>query len=372
MQLSILKIQVYMKPPSRPLLKKLLILLAAAIAVKVFSFFSGMVEKLYSTGAYRFISACLRYITGWLPFSLGDILYALVIIWLVYKLVKCIGLLVKRRATWAGFWQGLGKAAVRLLWVYVIFNVLWGFNYDRLGISYQLQLKPGRYKTEDIKQLTDDLLLQVNTSRLALGDSTYVYPSYQQVFSEAVKAYDSLAVTYPFLHYRGQSIKSSVYSTVLSSFGFLGYYNPFSGEAQVNTAVPQFTTPYTTCHEIAHQLGYGSEDEANFVGYLSAVSSKQAYFHYSAYLDLFSYANGALYMRDSMAARANYRALDTLVKRDLRLYREFIKAHKNPAEPVIKLFYGEYLKANKQPKGIDTYDEVVAWLLAYRKKYGHI
>lgn len=362
-----------MKQNSRPsLIKKLLTPLVIALLVKIFSFFGAGVEKLYATGVYPVIAVALRFITGWIPFSLGDVLYAVVIIWLVVKLVKGIIVLAKRKATWQGFLYGLGKAAIKLLWVYIIFNVLWGLNYDRLGISYQLKLQPGRYKTEELKQLTADLLQQVNTSRVALGDSTYTYPGNKQVFAEAALAYDSVAKTYPFLRYNGHSIKPSLYSYLLSYFGFLGYYNPFSGEAQVNTAVPPFVIPYTTCHEVAHQLGYGSEDEANFVGYLSAVSSPHGYFHYSAYLDLFTYANSALFMRDTSAARDNYRALDTLVKRDLHIYRDFIRAHKNPAEPVIKLFYGEYLKANKQPKGIDTYDEVVAWLIAYKKKYGRI
>jgi hypothetical protein len=36
------------------------------------------------------------------------------------------------------------------------------------------------------------------------------------------------------------------------------------------------------------------------------------------------------------------------------------------------LLYGNYLKANNQPKGIETYNEVVSWLIAYRKKYGEL
>ncbi len=84
------------------------------------------------------------------------------------------------------------------------------------------------------------------------------------------------------------------------------------------------------------------------------------------------YANGELFVRDSAAARANYRALDTLVKRDMRVYREFLLATRNPVEPMIRLFYGEYLKANNQPKGLETYNEVVAWLIAYQKKYGKL
>ncbi len=69
-----------------------------------------------------------------------------------------------------------------------------------------------------------------------------------------------------------------MYSYLGNYLGFTGYYNPFTGEAQVNTTVPLFVQPFTTCHEIGHQLGYAKENEANFAGYLAAKSSPDAGF----------------------------------------------------------------------------------------------
>ena len=80
--------------------------------------------------------------------------------------------------------------------------------------------------------------------------------------------------------------------------GFTGYYNPFTGESQVNSTVPVFTIPYTACHEVAHQLGYAKEMEANFAGYLAASTSDDNFFRYSVYLDLFRYANRNLFLLD--------------------------------------------------------------------------
>jgi len=39
-------------------------------------------------------------------------------------------------------------------------------------------------------------------------------------------------------------------------------------------------------------------------------------------------------------------------------------------EPVVRRLYGGYLKANRQPQGMRTYNEVIAWLIAYGKKNG--
>jgi len=360
------------KNSNKPIWRILVFPLAAALIIKLFSFFPAQVEGVYSTGIYPVVAVVFRFITGWVPFSLGDVMYFAATVWLLIRLIALIRLLILRRATWRGFGYGLVKTAARVLWIYVIFNALWGLNYDRYGISYQLKLVPDKYSTNELKHLTTELLDRVNASRKALGDSVVAYPPYKTVFTLADNAYGEVTKRYPFLRYTGRSVKHSIYSELDNYFGFLGYYNPFTGEAQVNTNVPPFVIPYTVCHEMAHQLGYGSESEANFVGYLSARASKDSIFHYSTYFDLFSYANGELFARDSAAARSNYRQLDTLVKRDYRTYRDFLRGYQNKIEPLIRLFYGEYLKANNQPKGMETYDEVVAWLIAYEKKYGPI
>ena len=99
--------------------------------------------------------------------------------------------------------------------------------------------------------------------------------------------------------------------------GFLGYYNPFSGEAQVNTKVPAFIIPFTACHEIGHQLGFASESEASFVGYLAVRSGNLPCLIIRHILTCLGYANAELYSRDSVAAKQNAILLDTLVQKDM-------------------------------------------------------
>jgi hypothetical protein len=37
----------------------------------------------------------------------------------------------------------------------------------------------------------------------------------------------------------------------------------------------------TTCHEMAHQIGFASESECNFIGFLASVKNDDLYFKYS-------------------------------------------------------------------------------------------
>jgi len=333
--------------------------------------FPEIIEKYYALKVYPLISSVLRFLFGWLPFSIGDILYTLAGLWLIVRLWKTIKAVIKGRVTKESFLNSLRRTIAILLWINIFFYGLWALNYSRLGIAYQLKLEPGEYSTDDLKELTTSLIAKVNSTRIELGDSV-VYPSKSEIFSIAKDAYANAENHFPFLDYKIMSVKSSMYGWLGNYLGYLGYYNPFSGEAQVNTTMPAFIIPFTTCHEIGHQLGYGTEDEANFSGYLAAISSNDKRFHYSAYFDLFNYANHELFIRDSVAAKANYKLLDTLVKKDVITYRKFVLAHRNPIEPIITNLYGKYLQANNQPKGLNTYDEVVGWLIAYRKKYGEL
>jgi hypothetical protein len=229
-----------------------------------------------------------------------------------------------------------------------------------------------RYDTAELKNIQWLLIQKVNQRKQTLVSKHEIYPNNNGLFTRAYQCYRRATLSYPFLQYNYKSVKSSLYGRLGNYLGFTGYYNPFSGEAQLNTTIPRFLLPYTTCHEIAHQLGYAKEDEANFVGYLSAISSTDTLFHYSAYFDLFLYANKELYYLDSAYAKESYKQLIPEVQNDIKEFREFLLEHRNPVEPYITWLYSKYLKANQQPEGMRTYNEVIANLIAFYKKSGKI
>jgi len=130
--------------------------------------------------------------------------------------------------------------------------------------------------------------------------------------------------------------------------------------------------PFVACHEVAHQLGYAREMEANFVGYLAASGSGDTLMQYSVYLDLLLYSNRNLFNMDSLAARSYAKQLLPEVKADLKTWREFNLRHRNPIEPVFRWVYGLYLKNNEQPQGVLSYDVVTSFLIAFYKKTGKL
>jgi Protein of unknown function (DUF3810) len=152
--------------------------------------------------------------------------------------------------------------------------------------------------------------------------------------------------------------------------GYAGYLFPFTGEAQVNFYGPNFTMPFTVCHEMAHQLGFGTESEANLVGFLAARESDSKAFVYSAYAGVHQYALSELFVRDSVLAKNYIDSLPQYFKRDKLALRQFVLEHQSFMQPMLNVVYNVYLLGNNQPEGLESYNYVVAWLIAYGKKFG--
>ncbi len=351
------------------------ILLLCCIAVNIYSSNSFRVENGFSTVFYPTFSKILRTCFGWLPFSVGDILYGALVVFLIVQIFRLL------RFLWSKKRRGNFKASVKPVLfsififcasVYLVFNIFWGINYNRIGIAAQLNLKIEKYSVEDLKSINEVLVEKINASKQILLQKSVLYPTNKELYLRTESAYKEVVKKYPFLHYEKLAIKTSMWGWLGNYTGFLGYYNPFTGEAQVNTTVPKFTQPFTTCHEVAHQLGYAKEMEANFVGYLAASSSADTLFQYSVYTDLFTYANRTLYFADSTSSLKYRKLLLPEVIADFKERRKFNMAHQSFAEPVVRFFYDKFLQSNEQPMGILSYDEVTAFIIAYYKKNGTI
>ncbi len=351
--------------------RKLSILIAFTLILKLLSTQSLWVEKYYTYGVYPFISKSFRTLFGWLPFSMGDVLYFIAFVFLFVKTIRFIQLLGKGQLKDYLTWPILRKYTALFLWVYLLFNILWGLNYDRQGIATQLSLRVLPYTSSQLYDLTVLLQQRLCTNgesvdsleRVSINNNYYL-------FHTGTKAFAEIDDQLPFLKYQIQSIKPSLYTYVGHFFGFTGYYNPFSAEAQLKTDLPVFLKPFVTCHEIAHQLGYAKENEANFVGFLAGKTSTNVEFRYSAYFEMYLYAIRELAFYDPYSAQVLLKTAHKQYLIDYIAYRGYLLKNKNLIQPFTSKFYDNFLKLNNQSKGLATYNEVVSWLIAYQNKYG--
>ncbi len=352
--------------------RNLIIVFFLALAIRVFSVNETWVENYYTYGIYPFISLALRWLFGWIPFSMGDLIYVLAFIFLVWKTWKFLRLLARRKVKEYLSWILFRKYLKLVLWIYVIFNLFWGLNYNRQGIAHQLEIVIEAYNADDVFHLASVLAEKVNfyAGKTDIEYRALLDDNNKFLFDLGKQTFEDVKKSYPYLEYRVPSIKPSLYTPVGHFFGFTGYYNPFTAEAQLKTTVPVFVKPFILCHEIAHQLGYGKENEANMVAFLAGRKSNDIEFRYSAYYDVFIYTLRELGKLDEEKFNQVKESMHPQFKMDYHAYLQYLLKNRNMVEPLVSDFYDGYLRLNNQPKGKRTYNEVVAWLIAYLKKYG--
>lgn len=347
------------------------VLFSVALLLKLFSFSSTAVERYYTYGVYPVFAKTLRFLFGWVPFSIGDIIYAAAFLYLCFLIWKGMVLFRRHRLKKELVFRVVKKILRIALVVYVVFNLFWGLNYNRQGVAEQLGLNVQTYSNTELAHLTEVLQQRLNHCAAKTDSLQRERLDRNKIlFTEAIRTYAIAQRHYPYLSYSVPSLKPSLYSHIGHYFGFTGYYNPFSGEAQVKTTVPVFLKPFVVLHEIAHQLGYAKENEANLVSFLTGRQADNHEVRYSVYFEMYLYALSELRRKDSAAANGIEAKARRQIRKDVQAYRQYLVRSRNYIEPYVSLFYDSYLKWNSQPKGKMTYNEVVAWLIAYMKKYG--
>ena len=324
--------------------------------------FPEFIETVYSQGIYPYIAKLSRFVFGWIPFSLGDVFYTLLIILLIRWLYK------NRRRILSEPVNFVIDITASLSIIYFVFNMLWGLNYYRIPLHKTLGLER-EYTTEELITTTQRLVAKSNELHRQLGyaDSTKIDLPYSQteIFSKSVNGYANLEKEYPNLHYSPKSIKKSVWSLGLTYMGYSGYFNPLTGESQVNSRIKTYKFPVVSCHELAHQIGYAAENEANFIATLATLHNDDPYIQYTGYIFALRYCVNEVARRDMDEYEAILPTINFGILESYREMREFWASYENPFEDISKSFWNQFLKANNQSKGIMSYSYMVALVVNY-------
>ena len=319
---------------------------------------SILIENYYSTLFYSFSSNISLFIFGWLPFSFGEILILTlpIILWCFLKKDNT------RRKNLKIVFQ-----FVALL--YILFQFQWGLNYHRTPLDEKLSIK-NKFELSSLIKTAKLFVEKTNNvhKKISKSDTLPVKLEYKinkKLFLESLESVKRLKENTNNNNRPTISVKKSFFSTPLSYMGFSGYINPLTLEAQINTNTPKLYLPTTICHEIAHQIGYSAEDEANFIGIMAAISSQNKFISYSGNIQALRYLLNEIYVIDKLKFDALIIEINEGVIKDMEIADNQLKKFKNPFEPYFKGFYDMFLKANNQKQGIRSYNMVVKLLVNY-------
>lgn len=238
-------------------------------------------------------------LTGAVPFSVGEwMLYLGAFLTLVLVVGGIAYLLFRKGAP--GFHRAYLRFAKGYYWIFGIVCLVMTLNcfllyqvtpMGELSGPFHIMKKEQRtYEFEELAALRDYVVERANALSEEFERDEKGYLCYDgEAAAQAVEEMKRLGQEVPQLSGFYPRPKGLFHSAFFSQQYIMGYYFPFSMEANYNRQMYIANVPATLCHELSHLKGVILEDEANFLGYLACVSSEDAFFQYSGYLSVMGY-----------------------------------------------------------------------------------
>lgn len=329
-------------------------------------------------------------LTSLVPFSVGEIMLILAVVLVALLLLVGIGatafklvFLLRKKKRKLPLW--MRRYA---LWVLVIFtfvgvvmtlNCFVLYHGSTFPEKYMEKTVDKQYKLSELEELRNFVVSECNrlsalVERDENGNVIYSGDMKEQAKLEMKR----LGTVYPQLSGYYPTPKGFAFSGFFSQQKMMGYYFPFSMEANYNTHMYLTNTPSTLCHELSHVKGFILEDEANFISFLACTGSEDVLFRYSGYLSVLYYLdndyyeaidkNKALY---KMQVRISSQVREDKVFLTPEKWEEVEKKAVMKTETVSKaskVFVETNLNLNGVTDGMVSYSRVVELLLEYFDK----
>lgn len=341
------------------------------------------IEKYYSISINKFIVAILSNISGIFPFSLYELTIYLIVISIVSFIIYTIYIIISNPNKLKVFIKNSLLNILSIISIaYFLFIILWGLNYNRIPLettlieSYNLKYNKSISSIDKTKEslanLYEFLIENANEARKLVKSSNGIMKAntdYRGIINRAYLGYENILDFLPNLSGNYSNAKYVMSSKLMCYTGITGIYFPFTGEANVNIAIPDIYIPSTTLHEMAHQRGYASEDEANFIAYLASINHPDIDFKYSGYILALNHTANALYSVDYDTYVTLSKNISEDVLDDLKNNRDFWDKYEGKIDDISNEINNTYLKANGVSEGVKSYGKMVDLLLTYYSLY---
>ena len=334
---------------------------------------SAWVETHYSETIYQGIRRVLSAITSLAPFSLAELLLYALVIGIPALLVARVIQLLLRTADWKRLLRTVASVLLTGAIILNLFYVTWGFNYFREPLAQRMGLDVSTRPVEELEEFVWNTAKEASVLRETLPEDTKgVFApeeSLQTVLNQLPEAYATLAYAYPTFQPDPTRAKAILWSKGLSWQGIAGIYIGLTAEPNINADQPPLLLYQAAAHEMAHQTGIASENEAEFTAYLACRYSSDPAVRYSGLMNALILAGNALYKADSERYLTATMAYGDAVWRDLEDYDAYWQSFDGEVRESADKRNDVYLKHNSQQSGILSYGDSVDLMLAFVAKY---
>ena len=287
--------------------------------VNVIAWESPAFCDLYVNSVYPLWVNTYSRITGWFPFSVGEIMIvAGVIVTVGAVLLGLVAVVFLSGFRKRRFYFGVMKFCKRYLtayaWIFTGVAVVMTLNCfipyhcsvleEKYGMPSRMsaddplldELMTKEYTVEELGQLRDYVVIKCNQLAEQVErdeNGNIIYPDNMEEI--AIKSMQDLSTDCSQLAGYYPRPKQFTFSEFFSQQKMKGYFFPFSMEINYNSLMHEINRPATICHEYAHLKGFMYEEEANMIGFLACINSSDVTFQYSGYLSILNYINNEFY-----------------------------------------------------------------------------
>lgn len=335
---------------------------------------SAWIEANYSETIYQWIRRAISSVTSLVSFSLAElILYALVLFSAGLLVTRFLQMLFRK----GGMLRLLKSVASLALTAGILLNLFyatWGFNYFRQPLSERMGLEITQRGTDELEAFVLDTASRASELRSTLHENANGVFTPEEplrsIFDQLPQAYRALSQEFPVFYGDVTRAKSVLWSNGLSAQGISGVYIGLTAEPNVNVFQPPLLVYQAAAHEMAHQMGIASENEAEFTAYLACEHSSNPNVRYSGLIFALIISGNALYKADPERYLEATKTYGDAIWRDLSDYDAYWDSFDGEVQESADKRNDAYLKHNSQQSGILSYGESVDLLLAYAAKYG--
>lgn len=345
-------------------------------------------EELFAKRIYKVISQGMGILTGWIPFSVAELLVVIGPLMIVFLLVRQMIRVIRAKKLAKEEQKNVGQIRFVLIMtalqnllclvsiIFFVYILLCGINYHRYSIQHYLELSVENSSVEELEGLLIELADRATSLRTDLTEDengVYILPmSKRELGKEAKKAYENLAKVYEIFAGSYPAPKTVFFSKWMSYTQITGVFTCWTMEANVNVDISPYSIGSTMCHELAHLHGFMREEEANYISYIACLASDCIDLQYSGTMLALIHTGNALYRKDAERYFEVYKNhYSETVARDLIANNEYWdKFEDTKVAKTAEKVNNTYLKANNQTDGTQSYGRVVDLLLAeYRQRH---